>query len=379
MMRSILLVLAVTSGLPNTELLPACHGQTPKSEAKAAPLAGQIKGQAFVPDLVRLDGRRLTFRKGKDFFADMEISIDIAASDMEKIEGKELKYGGQKFGDPTISVAAKEGKGLPNVEFVFGSDYTLTLKITKKTAKEMEGSIDLQIKKPEKTSLVGNFKATIRKTGSEPLDAEDAPYIHGKISIKGEWKETSLAAGIVGKGSDGKNYSNLAGTSFRPKGVGSATSLTFEPQITSIAGSDQDGLVYRHTRLQPGEYLVYIRRDKVMSAWKKVAVKSGDQLEVNLEIDLSQMGSLEVTIPDAEANDPLEWSLLLVPADIEIPGVTSHYAFDVAQVKKGMKSITVKDIPAGKYKASRGKSEGEVEIKAGETAKVTLVRTDKKR
>ena len=52
------------------------------------------------------------------------------------------------------------------------------------------------------------------------------------------------------------------------------TSLSFEPQITSLANT-KTALTYRHTKVAPGEYVVYVRRDDGLAAWKKVTVKAG--------------------------------------------------------------------------------------------------------
>jgi hypothetical protein len=69
----------------------------------------------------------------------------------------------------------------------------------------------------------------------------------------------------------------------------------------------------------------------------------------------------------------------VIPAGVEIPGGTFNFAFDTVEVKKGQKTATVNDVPAGKYKVVRGKSEAEVEVVAGKSAAVTLVRTDSKK
>jgi hypothetical protein len=342
-------------------------------------LAGQINGKTFVPDQVTLEGNTLTFRKGKDFFAEMEIRFSLPEGSRAKLEGKEWKFEGDNFGNPTVWVSTSPPKGVPKPEFVWPKDYTMTVKVTKQTPKQVSGNIDLKVTKPANTHLKGAFTATIKKTLDDPLDAEDAPYVQGRILSTSKWnKEEKLSAGFFGKAADGKGYSNMAGTSVSPGSGGGATSLSFEPQLTSIT-NPKEGPGYRHTKLQPGEYIVYVRRNDVFAAWKKVTVKANDQLTVDLTIDPSKFGEVTATLPDEEANDFGGWHLSLIPLELDKPGESYHFTFNVAEVKKGDKTVTVKGVPAGKYRAVRGKSEGIVDVTPGKTATVTLSRVDPKK
>ena len=366
--------------IPNTT--PAGNPKTPVVAAPgdlSAPVAGQIKGKPFKPDTVTLQGKTLTFRAGKDFFADMEISFAVPDDAGPKLDGKEFKFGGKNFGDPTVHVGAKDEKAnFPQTEFVWGSDYQMTLKFDKQTSTTAEGTIDLRVTKPANTHLVGKFVATVKKSGYEPLEKDDAPYVFGKIIFKGEWTEANIAAGFVGKGMDGKQHSNMIGFTIKPGGTENGASLSFYPQITSVVNS-KDGPVYRHTKVPPGEYVVYVRRAGVVAAWKKIAVKPGDEQSVDLTVDIGNTGSIVATLPDEEVNDVAEWRLQVIPAGIEIPGGTFTFAFDTVEVKKGQKTATVNDVPAGKYRVVRGKSEAEVEVAVGKSAMVTLVRKDPKK
>jgi hypothetical protein len=246
--------------------------------------------------------------------------------------------------------------------------------------KSIEGTIDLKITKPANTHLAGKFRGELKKSGGEPLDDDDVPYVTGKIVLKGEWKEESISAGFLGQGADGKNFSNMIGTTFRPGSGGPAANFSFDPQITSIINDEKGDLMFRHTKLAPGEYFFYVRRDKVMAAWKKATVKAGDKLNVDLTIDLANVGSLVVTLPDEKEKDAFDWqNVQLVPAGIDIPGGTFTFTFDAAEVKKGEKTVSIKNIPAGKWKVARGKSEADVEITAGKESAVTLVAKETKK
>jgi hypothetical protein len=357
---------------------PPTTAATGRSE-EAGRLTASLAGKAFTPDQVIFEGKTLAFRKGKDFFPEREIKFDLPEGSRAKLEGKEWKFEGGKFENPMVWVSAAEGKALPKTEHVSPTDYTMTLKITKQTSKSIEGVIDLKITKPADTHLKGPFTAVVKKTLEDPLDVEDAPYVQGRIVIvPAPAKQEKLSAGFYGTGADGKPYSNLAGATVAPGNGGGAMSMSFEPQLTSLT-NPKDGPGYRHTKLQPGEYVVYVRRNDVLTAWKKVSVKAGDQLTVDLTIDPAKTGEVVVTIPDEEANDAGEWHLSLIPAELDQPGRGYHFAFNAAEVKKGQKTVTVKGVPAGKYRAMRGKSEAAVEVTAGKSTPVTLVRADPKK
>ncbi len=360
-------------------VVPASPSTPPAQKSKAGPVAevsGMIKGSPFKPDSVTLQGNTLSFRKGKGVFSDMEITFQVPAKAEDIREGNTWNLGGDQFGHPFLNVSAKDGSGFAGSEAVRGEDYSMTLTITKRTPKAIEGTINLKVMKPENTNLAGKFSATVKKTGTDPLDADDAPYIQGKIIMKGDWKEESLTAGFQAKGADGKSYSNLSGTAFSRDGGGSASSLTFDPQITSVLSDKKDGPRFVHTRLAPGEYLVYVRRGGVLAAWKNVTVKPGDQQKVDLTIDLDNVGSLVVTLLDKEVigkDDTNFNNLQLIPDGISLPTDFNAFLFDAGQVKEGEKTITSTNVPAGKYKAIFRKSEVMVEVVAGKESAVTLV------
>jgi len=171
----------------------------------------------------------------------------------------------------------------------------------------------------------------------------------------------------------------MVGFDVSPTVSQSGTSTTFAPQLTSLSTDGKGNVAYRHTRIPAGDYMVFAKRNGVLATWQKVSVKAGDQQTLDLTIDPAKAGDVVVTLPDAEANDATEWSLSLRPADLPGDIAPFHFAFDAAPVKKGQKSVTVKGVPAGKYKVARGQSKGEVEVTAGKSSEVTLVRDEPKK
>jgi hypothetical protein len=234
--------------------------------------------------------------------------------------------------------------------------------------------------------LVGCHDKKADQTQKSKVDSPndvDAPSVRGKIMIVGEWREESLVAGFVGKDRDGKNFSNSCGLIFSSLGGGeSITSETFKPQLTSIFNHTTNGLGFLHVKMTPGDYVVYVSREKVPAAWKKVTVKEGDQLTVDLTIDPAKMGSIIVTLPDEEANATMsliDSSLLLIPIEFDRSEIWVRAAYEAGYVEKGNKTVAKKGVPAGKYLALRGKSEAEVEVAAGKESAITLVRKESKK
>ena len=217
----------------------------------------------------------------------------------------------------------------------------------------------------------------------DTANTADAPSVSGKITMVGEWQEVPLVAGFVGKGRDGKNFSNSCGLTFSALGGGEwITSETFKPQLTSMFNDATNGLGFKHVKMAPGDYVVYIRRAKVPAAWKKVTVKEGDQLTVDLTIDPAKMGSIVVTLSDEEANAKMSLinsSLFLIPIGFDRSELWSRDAFETGYVEEGDATVARKGVPAGKYLALRGKSEAEVEVIAGKESAVTLVRKESKK
>jgi hypothetical protein len=359
-------------------------------DVELSDVSGMIKGVAFQPDSVSIQERTLSFRQGKEFFADMEISFNVPTQAGDIREGGVWSFGGPKFRgtDPFLGISVKRGGGLPNRESATPQDYSMTLTISKTNPKVIEGTIDLKVKRPENTHLVGKFTVTLKKTGKEPPDAEDAPFVQGKIVMKGNWKEEEVRAGFTGKGADGKSYSNFCGSPVTQAGGEFVSSLSHEPQITSLLNDAKDGPRFVHTRMQPGEYLIYVRRGGVLAAWKNITVQAGDEQTLDFTIDLANTGSLVVTLPDEEVEVILNEdknllagfstlkTMQLIPDGVSSPGNYSAFVFDAGEAKKGEKTFTVKNVPAGKYKAIFRKNEAIVEVIAGSKSAVTLVHTD---
>jgi uncharacterized Ntn-hydrolase superfamily protein len=157
-----------------------------------------------------------------------------------------------------------------------------------------------------------NSPPVSKDTGGDELTAADAPYVRGSIAFVGPWTEERLAAGFAGQGADGKPHSNMTGTQFSTDSGTWVQSDTFKPQVTRLENKSGSNPEYRHTHLPPGDYVVYVKRNHLPAAWQVVSVKAGDQQTADLTIDPAKTGEVAVTIPEAEAKEPIRWPLLLV-------------------------------------------------------------------
>jgi len=224
--------------------------------------------------------------------------------------------------------------------------------------------------------LVGTFTAAIKKSAADLPDAADAPAISGKIALRADWQKERIAVAFVAKGKDDKRFENWSESIFRA-GVSEAdTALSSGArgrQEMIVFNDARTGLGYKHVGLPPEDYLIYVSRNGVTADYKKVAVKEGDLLTVDLAIDPSKAGRVVATLSAEESVDQLDGeSFYLVPIEFDASDYRYRLSF---RAGKGDKSVTIEGVPAGKYLAIHGKSEAKVEVFAGRETAATLVRT----
>ncbi len=229
------------------------------------------------------------------------------------------------------------------------------------------------------TAPVDRSASTPHKTDSLPLDAKDAPYVEGRIVIIGPLADKRIGAGFVGKGADGKRYSIEAEADFTPGNNSRSATGIFElpSQRTSAFENGPDGPGYSHVKMPPGDYLVYLKHGCVMLAWKKVTVKPGDRLTVDLTIDAAKTGSIVVAWPDDAKFGADNRPLSLIPAELDgcdlIPSNVQTSLF----VPKESKTLTLNGVPAGKYHVCSGfisADVADVEVKPDKEVTVKLPR-----
>jgi hypothetical protein len=198
-----------------------------------------------------------------------------------------------------------------------------------------------------------------------PLGETDTPYIEGRIvnfdKLRGKFDSRTnnqILAGFFGKGLDGKRY-----------GTGR---LDVSSKSSSIFENGPQGPGFRHVKLPPGEYLIFLEHSWVMLAWKKVTVKPGDRLTVDLTIDFEKFGSLKVTWPDKTPFKSNNRDLAIIPAELDGSGLIPTDFASMVYVEDGVNWIKFVLVPAGKYHVGAGFQMKDVEITPGKETSVSF-------
>ncbi len=198
-----------------------------------------------------------------------------------------------------------------------------------------------------------------------------AAEINGRIALKGA-QRYEVCVGYVGKGSDGKDLSNLCGTWINPNG-GSASARcdTYKPRTSGIHWEPKSGCTYSHLYLPAGKYLVYARLGEHWYVWKWVTLaNAGARESVDFTVNAGDMGTVDVTIPanarpavvNCEPVNP-DGSLPLKGADVGFWLHTRVYGDN-----RGETSIT--GLKSGRYQVTFGKKKTVVNVSPGAKIKV---------
>jgi hypothetical protein len=345
----------------------------PKSlTAPDTPVAGRIGGQEFRPDKVVFNGKTLTFRQGKEFFADREITVMMLGSG-DTLEGLKLEVAPvQGFGDVAAQVNASwkktAGDQLPTAE-VHLNKFVLKLELGKIEGGKLAGKIYLCLPDATKSYLAGTFTLNAEGLGTAK--------VHGKITLEGEpQKQYRLSAGYCGRDIAGKDRSGYAGFTVTPDSDGYV-----ESDASRLTSSKKDGCSFRHLHVLPGTYLVFVGWDKTYLDWRWVEVKDRGDLTIDLAVDPGKKGDLKVTLP-ADAKDR---RVNLIPLDAEgklsaKAGPTERFAMQLsvwvngltAMAPAGQDSVSFTGLKAGRYRVVAGRATADVEVKAKAAATVEL-------
>jgi hypothetical protein len=356
-------------GFPDRhELDPAKH------VVPEAPATGRLSGKSFTLDRVELEGNRLVFRQGKEFFADLSVEVMLDDKTKPREGFKLVVRPDQKWTDgvPMLHVSTGGGKGnVPDTKFV-SDGYSLTLELGKADKGKSAGKVYLCLPDAQKSYLAGTFTAERRRSFSEPPGEEELPYIQGSVSpplAKGQ----SVSVGYVGLPTGGKDAisDGAGGQAFGDDGGGGGVrSMSFAPRAASVR-FEKFTPRFDFTNLPPGRYLVYARVKDGPSGWAWADVAAGQRVTADLKLDPAAAGTVEVKLPAGERD------ARLVPADLGTPPPGERFldqlAFSLdldAEAKDGV--ATIIGVPAGKYQVRAGRLRAEVEVAAGKTATVDL-------
>jgi hypothetical protein len=336
-----------------------------------APLAGRLGGQEFRPDKVEYDGDALTFRQGKEFFADREIKL-LGFGDLDTREGLTLVVTPDKeFGADMPHVHAsskKSGGALPDTQMHMGK-YALRLKLGKPKDGKVRGQIYLCLPDEARSFIAGSFALDAASFG--------LARIEGNVTIKGDARKPyKLSVSYLGHDASGKSRSGHCGFAITPGTAGFVSSFA-----SRLESSEKGGISFRHGNVAPGMYLVLLAWDDCSLDWRWVEVKGPDDVRVDLTIDPAALGELEVTLSAGAKERHVQ--LLPLDKDGRLPdraGSASSLAMQLgnyvrgtrAEAPKGQDKVTFRGVRAGSYRVVAGEKSADVAVKAGQTARVVL-------
>ena len=337
---------------------------------------GKLGGKPFQPDRVEFQGGILRLRTGKEFFADQEVQLFffLPSKEVSHLVGKKfhVKPTQQPGEGTTVHVHAsvkKEGENVPKTE-MYLDKFALKVEFDELKDDQLPGRIYLSLPDQDKSLLAGTFVAEVNPDLADPARPKDAPFLQGTVTIPKQKGE--LAVGYDGENARGESQVNMVGTGVDPEnGSGGAQSDTFKPRVTRFGFDKDRTLRYVHAKLDPGWYLVYARWGPQFLAWRWLEVKDGAQTTLDFALDPSQAGKLEIktTAPERVQLLPLNEEGKL-PSLKQLPENLAFMLRLEVEPKDGVAAFTT--LHPGKYRVIQGKASKDVEIKAGETAKVTL-------
>jgi hypothetical protein len=336
-----------------------------------APVAGRVGGQELRPDKVEYDGDVLTFRQGKEFFADREIKlVGLGGPDLR--EGLKLVVTPDKeFGPNVPHVHAswkKVGAALPETQMHMGK-YALKLEVGKPEGGKVKGKIYLCLPDASKSFLAGSFALDAASVG--------LARIGGSVTIKGDAnKPYRLSVSYLGRDASGKPRGGHCGFSITP-----GTTATVSSFASRLESREKGGITFRHGNVAPGTYLVLLAWDDRPLDWRWVEVKGPDEVRVDLTIDPAALGELEVTLPAGAKERRVH--LLPLDKDGRLPekaGSASALAMQVgnyvpgarAEAPGGQDKVTFRGVRAGSYRALAGGATADAAVKPGQTSRVAL-------
>ncbi len=340
-----------------------------------APAAGTVGGQPFALDAADLSNTGgLSLRQGKEFPAETEIKVFLFLNKNQAPAGKtfEVTPEGKESVAHVFATWKESGK---QEALTFGDKYALKLEFGQERDGKLPGKIYLCLPDPKKSVVAGTFVADVEPDYAKPPRPSEAPYVAGKVALKGRPKY-DLAAGIAGVAADGKPVTNLAGTEVTPKVDTSVTSTTFAPQLTTLANDAEAGCVYRHVRLTPGHYLVYVRLGARYLDWQWVDVTDKSQATVDFALDPDAAGNLQVILPPKSEKEKIR--LIPLPADGKTPDLKDALDWVGDAVKTDVPAkdgkVLLDGLKPGKYRVVVGAAQRDVAVKAKETATADLTK-----
>jgi hypothetical protein len=224
---------------------------------------------------------------------------------------------------------------------------------------------------PTSSVLAGTFIADCARSATDPPGADEVPYVKGTVSVKTPAPNANLRVGYVGT----LPMENLAlGIVSADLDGGQQARANYDkPHVSTLIAGDGKMAPshYEHSKLTPGRYFVFATLPSGPAVWKWVDVKAGDKLTLDLTIDATQTGGLEVT-PPLEALGKVQIS----PTDDVGQPPTTDGAFQGRALQLGLEVEIVnrkalfKNLAPGRYEVRAAKQSRTVEVVAGKTVEL---------
>jgi hypothetical protein len=283
-------------------LLSACEQRTsdPSPAAKALtsppddaafgipdqPVQGTVLGSAFAADQIILSNNRITFRQGKEFFADRDVAISVFPEELPT----ETEYGAR---DPvvrrgTITLSEKKSKeSLPSHTEV--STYQLVLVFGARERLGAPVQIDLETTGKNASRIVGRGFATF----------DDIRVVGDQVDLRWDTLDTlrHVAKEYVRRGQSSQEieFERDFGVILRDPGTGTEPKTAFVGYEMSVAGAPTS--------------LVKLQLQKDESGWRVANALPSDQIDDAHPLDTTSEGRPARTRAEAIAGQMLEMKL----------------------------------------------------------------------
>jgi len=219
---------------------------------------------------------------------------------------------------------------------------------------------------PSTSVLAGTFVAEIARLPTDPPGPDQVPYVKGTVNLKVPAPNANLRVGYISS----LPMDNLALglVSADLDGRQQARANYDKPHLTSLLAGDGQAAPshYEHSKLTPGRYLVFASLKDGPIAWKWVDVKSGATITIDLTLDASQVGGLEVAVPLEALGkvqlSPAEDAGQPAPSETFVQGSALQLGLEADIVNRKAKFAK---LAPGRYEVRAGKQSRTVEIVAG--------------
>jgi hypothetical protein len=326
----------------------------------AAPASGRLGGQEFRPDEIELDGNQLTFRQGRRPDPQGEIKITLSGG-AEFGRGFKLEVTAEQgiAGTPHIHASWKiPADPLPRSD-IFIHKYALKLELDKTGSEKLQGRIYLCLPDEAYSFLAGTFEV--------PAASLSGSQIVGRVTFREPPRQQHhITVGFLGHDSAGTMRSGFVGSDVAPGSNGWVSSSGNRMQW-----SQKEGVTYRHERVPPGFYLVFMTWGSRAMAWRWIEVKDRMDSTVDLLIDPADLGELEVQV--TAGRQPLRVQVVPLPpagqaAPARLPEAAWQLSAYVAslsvEVPAGKDRAEFPGLRAGRYRVLAGKQAADVVVKA---------------